>query len=238
MTFVKLDCGILDSSLWHESATVVKVFITMLAMCRADGIVEATAPGIARRACLPVSTVRNALEKLEAPDPDDKSGINEGRRVKRVSGGYEVVNYLSYRNKDHTAAERQRRHRAASRVTSRHVTQAYVEAEGEAEEETENKRLLDPAQERPTNGNGPLTDEQRQEYAEAVWKAFLAKSGLPETRVSSPGDFVTLKGWMDAGIPLRIVLRAFKDTKGKGRCLAYFAPSVRDAFDYYRKASA
>ena len=60
MTFVKLDCGILDSSLWVEAAEVRIVFITTLAMCGPDGLCRATAPGIARRANLPLPKVRHA----------------------------------------------------------------------------------------------------------------------------------------------------------------------------------
>ena len=135
MTFVKLDCGVLDSSLWIEPPTVVKVFLTMLAMCNPEGICEATAPGIARRAVLPLTSVRRALTRLEAPDPDDRSGVDDGRRIRRVPGGYLVINYLAYRQKDHGAAERKRRQRARekSRVTSRPVTQAEAEAEGEGD---------------------------------------------------------------------------------------------------------
>lgn len=235
MTFVKLDCGILDSSLWLEPASVVKVFITMLAMCRADGVVEATAPGISRRACLPLTTVRHALETLEAPDPDDKSGVEGGRRVRRVDGGYLVVNYLSYRNKDHTNAERQRRHRERNAVTSRPetvtsrpVTQAYVEAEVEGDVEGKNERQFSTG----------LSEEQRREYADAVWAKFMDKAQLPATRLASPTEFAVLKGWMDSGIPLRIVLRGIEDTKGKGSSLAYYANSVRDAFAYWRKAAS
>lgn len=174
-----------------------------------------------------------------------------------VDGVYYVDGWDEWQEGDFTVGERMRRMRdKRSKKRNATVTPDVTEPHQEpspkpspppeasgvrrqaVETETENKSLFSKHGDPSENGHGPLTDEQRTEYAEAVWTAFLAKSGLPETRVSSPGDFVTLKGWMDAGIPLRIVLRAFKDTKGKGRCLAYFAPSVRDAFDYYRKASA
>jgi len=108
---VKLDAGILDSTLWVEDAVTCKVFITMLAMCKANGMCESTAPGIARRANVSLEEARKAIETLEAPDPDSRSVEDDGRRVKRVDGGYLVVNYQKYRDKDHTNAERQRRFR-------------------------------------------------------------------------------------------------------------------------------
>lgn len=111
MPFVKLDTGILDSTLWLSDPDVRVVFITMLAMAKPDGLVEATAPGIARRANLSIEATREAIKVLEAPDEDSRSLADEGRRIRRVDGGYQLTNYGKYRDKDHTAAERKRRER-------------------------------------------------------------------------------------------------------------------------------
>lgn len=119
LSFVKLDTGVLDSSLWAESAEVRIVFITMLAMCDSEGLCPATAPGIARRANLPLDAVRQVLSRLESPDPDDRSGVDEGRRIKRIPGGFQVVNYLKYRDKDHTAAARAKRYRERKAARSK-----------------------------------------------------------------------------------------------------------------------
>ena len=112
MPYVKLDTGILDSTLWVQDAATCKVFITMLAMCKPSGICEATAPGIARRANVSLEDTRKALAVLESPDDDSRSVAEEGRRIVRVDGGYQIVNYLKYRDKDHTAAQRMQRFRA------------------------------------------------------------------------------------------------------------------------------
>jgi hypothetical protein len=138
MPFVKLDAGILDSSLWAEAPEIRVVFITILAMTRPHGVCEATAPGIARRANLPLKLVRTALSTLEAPDPDSRSAEDQGRRLVRVDGGYRVVNYTKYRDKDHSATERKRRQRQRSRrdtVTSRRDIVTVTQGEGEAETE-------------------------------------------------------------------------------------------------------
>jgi hypothetical protein len=52
-----------------------------------------------------------ALEALCAPDPESRSQKFEGRRLQRVNGGYVVLNFADYRDKDHTAAERMKRYR-------------------------------------------------------------------------------------------------------------------------------
>ena len=147
MPYVKLDCGILDSSLWVEDPLVRVVFLTMLAMCDSEGLCPATAPGISRRANLPLDATRTALARLEAPDPDDRSRVSEGRRIIRAPGGYQVVNYLSYRDRDYGATERMRRYRERCRqrrsVTrnKRNVTSTVTQAEAEAEAEAEAQAL-------------------------------------------------------------------------------------------------
>lgn len=145
MPFVKLDCGIRRSSLWFEDSDTRVVFVTMLTMASPAGLVDATAPGIAAEAHLPLDVVRASLVKLQAPDPDSRTLANEGRRILRVDGGFFVVNYQQYRERDYTATDRKRRQRDREREDSSHrdnrdshdesqgVTQAEVEAEVEAE---------------------------------------------------------------------------------------------------------
>lgn len=97
MPFVKIDCGILDSSIWVESTNTRIVWITMLAMADQTGLVHATAPGIASRSRVSLSDTRIAIEVLEKPDRDSKSLEDDGRRIKRVDGGYLILNYEKYR---------------------------------------------------------------------------------------------------------------------------------------------
>ena len=163
MAFVKLDCGILDSSLWTvEDAETRVVFITMLAMSDSEGLCRATAPGIAARARIPLPRARKALERLEAPDPDDRSGVAEGRRVVRCAGGYQITNYMTYRAHDYTSATRMRRLRerrrvtASRNVTNRNVTQGEGEAEAEGEEEASSSVRL--PKESPPPALLPTTD--------------------------------------------------------------------------------
>lgn len=138
--FVKLDCGIADSSLWVER-DVRSIFITALVMASPVeitepmpqykvrsldptgwsvppgwyGMVHAAGPGIVRRdGCDPEKGL-DALEELGSPDPQSRSQDFDGRRLVRVDGGYLVLNYFKYRDRDYTAAERMRRMRAKKR---------------------------------------------------------------------------------------------------------------------------
>lgn len=138
MSFVKLDSGILDSSLWPDTAAV-KVFFAALAKSDPEelkepvdalevrsleplgftvppgwyGFAAVSGTGLVRAAQLDCSVEEGlaALERLGAPDLDSRNPAHEGRRVVRVPGGYLVLNYDVYRQRDTTAAERQRRYR-------------------------------------------------------------------------------------------------------------------------------
>lgn len=178
MSFVKLDTGILDSSLWLDKAQR-DTFITALLMAVPHqvkeptralnvrdlnesgfvvppgdyGLVAAAGPGICQKALIDLQPGLDALERLGQPDPFSRTPDHDGRRLVRIAGGFIVLNYDQYRQKDHTGAERQRRYRERQRngvtpsdgddgdgvtgsderreVTSqgRHVTQAEAEAE-------------------------------------------------------------------------------------------------------------
>lgn len=177
MAFVKLDCGILNSTLWVEREPR-DVFITALLMAapreiaepmpqyKVDaieptgfivppgwyGFVEAAGPGIVRRSMAEMEPGMKALAKLGEPDLESRSADFEGRRLVRVDGGYVVLNYMKYRDKDNTSAVRQARYRErqksgrdgktddvtgdATPSPSRRNSDANVtKAEAEAEEE-------------------------------------------------------------------------------------------------------
>lgn len=134
MAFVKLDTGILDSTLWLER-DVREVFITALLMAMPKefkieqpqievnslkhtgfeapagwyGFVEASGPGIVNRALVERHAGLKALTRLGETESESRSHEFGGRRMIRVNGGYLILNYMKYRDRDHTAAERQRR---------------------------------------------------------------------------------------------------------------------------------
>lgn len=162
MGFVKLDTGILDSTLW-VTRDPREVFITALLMAMPReldqetttykvhsldvddfkippgwyGFIEASGPGIVRRAGLPADAGLEALAALGQPDRESRSSDWEGRRLVRVDGGFVVLNFMKYRDKDNTANERMKRYRERQkslRVTDatpskRNVTASQLPAE-------------------------------------------------------------------------------------------------------------
>src|ERR1043166_360459 len=160
MPFLKLDCGILDSSLWPDKPAR-DIFLTALLMAapkdfevavpqiKADcleptggpapagwyGVVAAAGPGSVRRAMVDDVEGIKALVRLGEPDLDSRSDAYQGRRMIRVDGGYLILNFIAYRERDYTVAERQRRWREKQKATVtplRNVTERYI-TEAEAE---------------------------------------------------------------------------------------------------------
>jgi hypothetical protein len=136
MAYVKLDKAVLSSSLWVERA-VRDVFITALIMgmpieltepapqLEVDslnetgfvvpageyGFVAAAGIGIVNQALLGKEEGIEALRVLGSPDLENRSQEFEGRRMVRINGGYIILNFMKYRDKDHTAKERSKRYR-------------------------------------------------------------------------------------------------------------------------------
>jgi hypothetical protein len=69
----------------------------MLAMKDAEGFIRCSLVGLADRAKISPEECRRALDELLSPDPDDSSGVLEGRRVVVVPGGWQIVNNELYR---------------------------------------------------------------------------------------------------------------------------------------------
>lgn len=143
MAFVKLDCGILNSTLWVEREPR-DVFITALLMAAPHevtqpmpqykigsleqtgfvvppgwyGLIQAAGPGIVRMAMADPALGMMALSKLGEPDPDSRSSDFDGRRLVRIDGGFIVLNFFKYRDKDNTAAIRAQRYRDRKKASS------------------------------------------------------------------------------------------------------------------------
>lgn len=89
---------ILDSSIWvKESKETRLVWITLLAMKDSEGIVQASVVGLADRAKVTPDECRAALQVFLSPDSDDTSKVEDGRRIREVPGGWQIINHDLYR---------------------------------------------------------------------------------------------------------------------------------------------
>ena len=94
----KVFTKILDSSIWLEDDATRIVWITLLAVMDEDGFCPFASPAnVAIRARVAPAAAFAALKKFESPDPLTPEAEHEGRRIKRVPGGYMVLNAVKHR---------------------------------------------------------------------------------------------------------------------------------------------
>lgn len=186
--FAKLFSTIVTSSIWGEPDSVRIVWISLLALADRNGEVAASIPGLARIANVAREPCEEALRVLLAPDPDDRSGVADGRRIEAISGGWRIVNYLTYRergrNEDRREyfreAKRQQRTRLSTKSTPVHASQPRAEAEAEAEA-TRKAQALPAALDTP-EFRAAWEDWRgyRRESKLPAWKARTVKAKLAE----------------------------------------------------------
>ncbi len=79
------------------------------------GFVPASGPGIVDTARISLADGMKALRTLASPEGESRSQDFGGRRMVRIDGGYLILNFMRYRDYDHTAADRMRRLRERRR---------------------------------------------------------------------------------------------------------------------------
>jgi hypothetical protein len=96
--FAKVFQKMLDSSIWLESDSTLRVWITLLLSMDSEGFAAfASIENLSRRARVKPSLTKRAVEILESPDPNSTTPTEQGRRIRRVDGGWVVVNCRKYR---------------------------------------------------------------------------------------------------------------------------------------------
>lgn len=97
--------SITTSSIWAEDVYTRILWVTMLALKDAQGLVEGVPSGLARSANIPIEECRKGLLKLESPDDESRSQEFEGRRIRKVDGGWQVINHHKYNERARKRAE-------------------------------------------------------------------------------------------------------------------------------------
>lgn len=96
--FVMLWSKTLRSSIWINGTKEDRLlWFTLLMMKDSEGRVYSSLPGLAHTARLTVEECLESLGKFLNDDPDDTSGVEGGRKLREIEGGWEVVNHDLYR---------------------------------------------------------------------------------------------------------------------------------------------
>lgn len=97
MGYTKLFESLVRSSIWDEDDKTRIVWVTMLALKDRRHQVTGTVRWLAREARVDEEACEAALKRFESPDKHSQSREFEGRRVKRVEGGWLILNGEKYR---------------------------------------------------------------------------------------------------------------------------------------------
>ena len=97
MAYTKLFNSIVTSTIWMEDDRTRIVWITMLACADKNGEVQASIPGLARIAGVPVEDCRAAIGRFLSPDLDSRTKDDQGRRIEEIDGGWSLLNFRKYR---------------------------------------------------------------------------------------------------------------------------------------------
>ncbi len=171
--FTKLQSSIVHSTIWREPDHVRLMWITMLAICDKNGMVEASVPGLADVARVELTQCEDALQRLASPDQYSRSQEYEGRRIKVVDGGWLILNYLKYRgeskadriaqqNRDRQKKFRDKNNVSPVSVTLHNANNAQSESESESDK-NKSKKIKKPT--------------EYSKYFLEFWKAYPLKKG-------------------------------------------------------------
>jgi hypothetical protein len=116
-TFSLLWGSIIHSSLWIRGTKDARLlFISMMAMRDSEGVIRSSFIGLADAAKIKPEECKVALSELMSPDPDDSSGVEDGRRVREVSGGWQIINHEHYQFSTESKREAWRMRKAKQRA--------------------------------------------------------------------------------------------------------------------------
>jgi hypothetical protein len=144
MAYTKLFSSIVTSTIWTEDDRTRIVWITMLAISDKNGEIQASVPGLARIAGVPVEACRAAIAKFLSPDPDSRTKDDGGRRIEEIAGGWALLNFQKYREmaskEESKASEAIRKARYRAKVARNNVPKCPV---GVPPVSTENPDIAD-----------------------------------------------------------------------------------------------
>jgi hypothetical protein len=208
MSYVKLFGSILASTIWREPATTCKLWITMLAMANRDGEVEGSIPGLADMARLTLPECQQALTKLMEPDEFSRTKTDEGRRIKEIRGGWLILNYEFYRDKQCAEDVREKARLRQKRKYDRDKTsrEPHVPHAPSPDITTSGSSDLIAAPEEKRAPRAQTSVSRPEDVTEQVWNDFVEfrksrRARVNETVLSRLRSQASAAGWtMDAAL--------------------------------------
>lgn len=178
--YTPLFSSIVTSSIWNEENATRIVWITMLALADANGIVEGSVPGLAHVARVKIEDCEKALIVLLNPDKYSRTKENEGRRIHAVEGGWQIYNFAKFRRRAQHGAAYYQEYRKKKKISD------SLEEKSKQPQTTPNKR------------NHAQPFEGCAFYNMQQVKDACIVSGIPEINAKSYFDQYVSQGWKKA----------------------------------------
>lgn len=126
MSWIPLTSGVIKSSLWAEEDWVIKIFLTMLADKGPGDIYTGTAFALAHDSRKTEEEVLSAWKILSGPDRlRQEDQADGGARIRRVEGGWLIINAAEYRKR---MSEELKRYRNAKAQAAWRAKQAQLKS--------------------------------------------------------------------------------------------------------------
>ena len=186
------------------------VFVYLLAHSDRHGVVDIHPEIICACTGLDIATVTRCLAYLEAADFKSRSDDLQGQRIVRLDEhrewGWQVVNYLKYRNirDEDTRREQVRQAQARQRdkrsvITSHHESSqsAHADADAEVDAEADKDKHLVPdgtVRAKVDPEKAKAAKDWRESFDEYFWPAYLPlRSGLPNPKADALAVWLRVK---------------------------------------------
>jgi len=151
--YAKLFESLTDSTVWALPHHVRVVWVTIMAKADRTGYLAMSVYMLARASNVTLSECEEALALFMAPDPHSRTKDHEGRRLIPGPDGWQVVNYVKYRNmrseeerREYRAEwmrnhrQQQKREQPVTPVNSVNGNEHITEPEAEAEPKAKKKK--------------------------------------------------------------------------------------------------
>lgn len=199
--FVKLDCGITNSSLWFEPPETRIVFITLLTKCDSEGYARCVRKALERDSNVASDAFERAMECLESPDPSSRDSSNEGIRIEKCEGGWLVLNYHKWRSFCYSDSYEARKKRTQRR--------GHVGTCPDVSPDIRGHSASASASVRKKKGSG---EKEWWKTLEAV-KLAAAKCGLPDREAEKFFNYYMSNGWRVGKNPMKSLPHAIANWK-------------------------
>lgn len=210
--YTKLFSSIVTSTIWRAPDKTRILWITMLAIADRYGEVQASIPGLAHIAGIDVKECQAAIATLEGPDEFSRTPDNEGRRIGKIDGGWQILNYEKYREIMNAEDRKEYKARKAQEARDRKKTNLargqIVDNRGQSETEVTQCRVQsaecsvqNTEQKEPLEGAAPPLPFSSDAFKAAWedWQTHRKQNRFPALKPKTlAARFAEFSGWGEA----------------------------------------